>query len=508
MIPYLFANEIGAIRREYLDANFANATITFSVVAFGAKGDGVTDDTLSVQAAADFVSLMGGGVLYFPPGTYIINKNIKIASKTIVRGAGRSSTLKAKQGGGYVGANGASYALQTCQMLKNTNFGAAVLTDTDITVEYLSFDWGSVTIPGGGAHAISMRFVDNVTVQHCYFINGENATALLACKDTLTFNCRAVGQSNAFYDHWDGAGNGWVIACKGFTSVNISQGVQFTGTGSYNEPLESADFLVMGCTLEGVRNSVSNSASAVIFNANQAASSAARCRSIGNLVKTSDIGLCFQGVTGSHLSQGDTFDTVDKLPIFHNSDASGLPSNCRVLDAHLINCNHLPGNIALVILTGTRNRVERLKVTNTGAPAYLLIAWIPVSAVNCFLDIAEAPSGSGGGRVLHQSTTSRLVDNSDFYGDTNAWLTVASAATIAPTTARFFVSGAVAIVNITPPPQIALTGGCIDIVASGNFTWTAAGNIFVASGAAATVGRTYRFVYDPGLARWFPSNIV
>lgn len=43
-----------------------------SVRMFGAKGDGVTDDTLAIQSAIDFVG--NGGAILFPPGTYLSSK--------------------------------------------------------------------------------------------------------------------------------------------------------------------------------------------------------------------------------------------------------------------------------------------------------------------------------------------------------------------------------------------------------------------------------------------------
>lgn len=44
----------------------------FNVKAYGAKGDGVTDDTVGIQAAINAAFVGGGGIIYFTNGIYII----------------------------------------------------------------------------------------------------------------------------------------------------------------------------------------------------------------------------------------------------------------------------------------------------------------------------------------------------------------------------------------------------------------------------------------------------
>lgn len=41
-----------------------------SIVSFGATGDGSTDDSAAITAAIESIRAQGGGVVYFPPGTY------------------------------------------------------------------------------------------------------------------------------------------------------------------------------------------------------------------------------------------------------------------------------------------------------------------------------------------------------------------------------------------------------------------------------------------------------
>lgn len=59
-----------------------------NVRAYGAKGDGVVDDTAAVQAA-----LTAGGEVYFPPGTYRITSSLTLATNSVLRGAGRRNSI-------------------------------------------------------------------------------------------------------------------------------------------------------------------------------------------------------------------------------------------------------------------------------------------------------------------------------------------------------------------------------------------------------------------------------
>ena len=47
---------------------------TVSVKDFGAVGDGVTNDTDAINAAANYINSIGGGKIIFPAGTYIVGK--------------------------------------------------------------------------------------------------------------------------------------------------------------------------------------------------------------------------------------------------------------------------------------------------------------------------------------------------------------------------------------------------------------------------------------------------
>ena len=68
---------------------------TFNVVKYGAKGDGIADDTKSAQNAIDAALKAKGGLIYFPSGNYRITKSLVFGSseKVDVVGDGRTSVL-------------------------------------------------------------------------------------------------------------------------------------------------------------------------------------------------------------------------------------------------------------------------------------------------------------------------------------------------------------------------------------------------------------------------------
>lgn len=64
-----------------------------NVKNYGAKGDGVADDTNAIQTAINAVSTRGGGMVYIPAGTYYISDTIIIPSNVNIYGAGIDATI-------------------------------------------------------------------------------------------------------------------------------------------------------------------------------------------------------------------------------------------------------------------------------------------------------------------------------------------------------------------------------------------------------------------------------
>ncbi|MHB8842718.1 MAG: glycosyl hydrolase family 28-related protein, partial [Candidatus Aquicultor sp.] len=86
----------------------------FNVKAYGAKGDGVTDDAAAINAAITAATAVGG-IVFLPPGTYYITSAIlNVNAPCNIVGANRESTIiMVNNGLGGIGINGTGHGSGT-----------------------------------------------------------------------------------------------------------------------------------------------------------------------------------------------------------------------------------------------------------------------------------------------------------------------------------------------------------------------------------------------------------
>ncbi len=82
---------------------------------------------------------------------------------------------------------------------------------------------------------------------------------------------------------------------------------------------------------------------------------------------------------------------------------------------------------------------------------------------------------------------------------------VASAAgAITPSGPFFHITGALAVTGFNIP--VGFAGGCFTAVTDGAMTWTAAGNIALASAAGQVPLQTVQFCWDNKTSKWYPNH--
>lgn len=180
---------------------FANSII--NVKAFGAKGDGITDDTRSIQKAIDAASPLLKTTIYFPTGIYniasytkttifLINYCIKLHSNLDLKGDGDISIIRFADHLFDKKDTSANAHLFYGEDIKNISFselaidmnGSNNLVPEDILKNHAAiFAYGgenyrilNVTIKNcSGTNMLNiMRKGKNLLVENCRFINGGN----------------------------------------------------------------------------------------------------------------------------------------------------------------------------------------------------------------------------------------------------------------------------------------------------------------------------------------------
>lgn len=250
----------------------------YNVKAYGAAGNGSTDDTAAIQAAISAAQTAGGGVVYLPGGTYNISAALVLYSGVSLIGAGAAGA-----GQGTSTSTGATVINQTSA----TAHGISTADLQDVTIraltlngpgsgsgngfysplsangsqEHLAFQ--DVTIQGFGGNGLELqnpivsRF-DRVTSQNNggkgFYIRGTTGGA---SGTSCAFNaCWANTNATVGWHIYnmtyvalnacaaDNNGNGYLIdtcqgvtltgcGAEGITAQNSYDGTSFKITGSY-----------------------------------------------------------------------------------------------------------------------------------------------------------------------------------------------------------------------------------------------------------------------------------
>jgi hypothetical protein len=214
-----------------------------NVKSFGAKGDGVTDDSASIQKAFD--SIKDNGAVFFPKGTYRFEKTITIPSYIRITGESKRSSIllykgtdKALVSGDRTGkyGNGSYHITIEDIALQGSDAGTALY----ITSRYLTVNNTEISHFGVGIDA-----------QYCWTNKFYNVTIFY---NTIGFIGGSFLNANSFVNCIFAAGKKGVTFTQGW---NIAfTGCQFEAFSeacfSFNEEAKDAiwNLTITGCYFE------------------------------------------------------------------------------------------------------------------------------------------------------------------------------------------------------------------------------------------------------------------
>ena len=150
----------------------------YSVLQFGATGDGVTDDTTAIQTAITRAANNGGGIIYFPRGTYAVTGLTVSAANITLVGTGLRSTIIKKS---------ASTASTQAILITADYCGVKNLTIQGVTSAAYVVDENGITIRGtSSAVQINGINIDTVEVYNV----GRAGIDVFYASNVLVNNCR------------------------------------------------------------------------------------------------------------------------------------------------------------------------------------------------------------------------------------------------------------------------------------------------------------------------------
>lgn len=136
------------------DANAVHkGDLVINVKDYGATGNGVTDDTTSIQAAINALSGTGGTV-YFPVGTYITSQQINLVKNLNVIGAGQNASIIKSSVSGNATFGGLTAPADVFRMTSPLNTSTAV----NIYVANLGFQANGSSSTGAAIDDIGGSF--------------------------------------------------------------------------------------------------------------------------------------------------------------------------------------------------------------------------------------------------------------------------------------------------------------------------------------------------------------
>lgn len=218
----------------------------FNVQNYGAKGDGITDDTAAIQSAIDAAAAAGGGQVYMPTGTYIVSGGeepsdgcLMLKSNVYLFGDGMGDTTVKVADGSDTKITG---VIRSAYGEETHDFGVSNLTidgNRDNTTGKID-GWFNGYIPGQEGYDSNVT-LDSVEIKDCsgYGFDPHEQTVNMVIKNSVShgngldgfvadFLSDSTFENNVAYDN-DRHGFNVVTSTHDFT---LSNNVAYNNGGS------------------------------------------------------------------------------------------------------------------------------------------------------------------------------------------------------------------------------------------------------------------------------------
>lgn len=252
---------------ELISENITNAVIQsqtwggvlYNVKAYGAKGDGVTNDTAAIQSTIDAVIAAGAQNVYFPVGSYVASGLINTASVNFV-GDGASFVgdtyyifpygMQAKSQRLGTGENTCNFFLSTEGNNKETDAGTGVVAMQVVTGSRTDYTHGSIEYPRVWAMNAVVAKHENFPTSYVVGIEASMTNNTTDHDDVIGFLSSYIGLQEGGKSAFESTGN-----TAGWNYGLYLDGIKTTGTGILlNDNISSSGGMSIGINLSLVSN--------------------------------------------------------------------------------------------------------------------------------------------------------------------------------------------------------------------------------------------------------------
>ena len=238
-----------------------------NVKDFGAVGDGVTNDTVAMQAALDAANTAGGGSVFVPVGEYIITSPLIVFSDTTLFGDGPASLIHNKQPVYTIACNviHIGYGFEWNQDAQS--FDPASNNDATIT-QLLANNFTNIKVQNITVSNLSIKGTDpvglgiwclnaqNVIIDNIWSINTRTPINIANDASGWPAACHNISVSNIFQISALGNAKDWYDLVFIGQALNVSISKCFNNPNtpaSLNEMIISSGYNVniSDCNLQG-----------------------------------------------------------------------------------------------------------------------------------------------------------------------------------------------------------------------------------------------------------------
>jgi hypothetical protein len=255
-------------RLQYMLEQALSGGNTINVSAYGATGDGTTDDTAAIQAALDAAYTRGGGVVVIPPGgTFCVSTFLVVRDNTVISAYGAtiksigntgllrnflsSELFNAYAGHSHILVQGGTWDNNASDGVTGTvtaetdcfNFiHCSDITIRDVTIKNVS-----------SAHAIEFNATDNGRVLNCRFLGyrDNSGTSARQFSEAVQLDIAVSGSSSIGNFDNTASRNILVSGCYFGPSERLGVWGRAVGSHTTRASVFYDNVQIIGCRIDG-----------------------------------------------------------------------------------------------------------------------------------------------------------------------------------------------------------------------------------------------------------------